>query len=155
MDYEYLALTWSTNRSELDSLYGDDMRELLDERWEEVCRAPFEPRRIGGACIMRRPKDEPRKREQHGVARDLQERLDEIAAQYDRRMRAAQEIRRHEDRAKRSMDLNKDEPRMWTKTELQQLIRDKRTEWLYSFECEERYASTYGTLAGQTRGASD
>lgn len=58
MHFEYVALTWQTHRSQEDPVFGDDMRELLDEKWEEVCRAALEPSRIGGACIMRRPKAE-------------------------------------------------------------------------------------------------
>jgi len=82
MKYEYVALTWQTHRSGADPVFGDDMRELLDERWEEVCRASFEPSRTGGACIMRRPKDEPRM----WTEKEIRDLMQEVECRRDTRL---------------------------------------------------------------------
>jgi len=77
MEYEYVALTWRALDAEMDRFFQDDKCSYLGAGWKEYVRAPFPPRHFGGACIMRRPKQEPQ-----------------------------------------------DEPRKWTKSELQSLIRE-------------------------------
>lgn len=63
MDFDYVALKWTVDHlGGAPHCYGDRIR-LLNQGWEEVCRAPWEPKGLGitgGACIMRSPKDEPR-----------------------------------------------------------------------------------------------
>ena len=59
MEYEYVALTWSTRGSEVAEEFCTDRRRLIANGWEEIAQGPFLPKRNGGACIMRRPKDEP------------------------------------------------------------------------------------------------
>ena len=121
MDYEYVALSWSKEHPENDEPFARRKAKRINQGWQVYVQAVWE-NTYGGACIMRRPKDEPRKCEQHGVVRELQERLDEIVAQYERRMLAVQEVRRHEDGAKRPVDQDKDEPRLWTERDIQELI---------------------------------
>lgn len=61
--YEYVALRWTVDHlGGAPHCHGDRVR-LLSEGWEEYCRASWEPKGlgvVGGACIMRRPKDELR-----------------------------------------------------------------------------------------------
>jgi len=59
MDYEYRALSWRTLAWCDDKSFVSSYARLQEEGWEEHIRAYFE-NDIGGACIMRRSKDEPR-----------------------------------------------------------------------------------------------
>lgn len=60
MSWEYVAIFWKDPVLE-DAQYLADRARLLREGWEEHIRAPAEPvwDIKGGACIMRRLKDEP------------------------------------------------------------------------------------------------
>ena len=121
MDYEYVALSWSKEHPENDEPFARRKAKLINKGWQVYVQAVWE-NTYGGACIMRRPRDESCNCEQHDVAWELQKRLDEIAAQYERRMRAVQEVRRHAEGVRRSVDLDKDEPRLWTERDIQELI---------------------------------
>ena len=57
--YEYVALSWRTLAWCDDKRFVPSYAQLREEGWEEYIRAYFH-NDIGGACIMRRPKDEPR-----------------------------------------------------------------------------------------------
>lgn len=60
MDYEYVALTWRTEEWIDDAQYVSDRGKLLRQGWQVHILAPWGAHKaIGGACIMRRPKDEP------------------------------------------------------------------------------------------------
>jgi len=59
MEYEYVALTWQTHDRRADDCFMSDYHRLCDAGWEVSLDASFEPQRVGGACIMRRLKDEP------------------------------------------------------------------------------------------------
>jgi hypothetical protein len=62
MDYEYVALGWFGDHPENKHEYlKNNIFELVAQGWEEYIRAPWKGQVDGGACIMRRPKDEPRK----------------------------------------------------------------------------------------------
>lgn len=74
MEYEYVALTWGTYNSEVDEEYVKAYDRLTGEGWETVQWATFELSHKGGACIMRRPKDEPRlwtKKEIEKIAKNI------------------------------------------------------------------------------------
>ena len=65
MEYEYVALTWRTAHANNDDDFRGEKARLYEKGWELERCAPWSqegmPRRLaGGACIMRRPKDEPR-----------------------------------------------------------------------------------------------
>ena len=57
--YEYVALKCSTSVWSHDRGFASAYCRLREQGWEEHLRAHFE-KYDGGACIMRRPKDEPR-----------------------------------------------------------------------------------------------
>ena len=139
MDYEYVALSWSKEHPENDEPFARRKAKRINQGWQVYVQAVWE-NTYGGACIMRRPKDESCKCEQYGVVRELQKRLDEIAeqARYEHRMLALQELRRHKDGAKRPVDLDKDEPRLWTEREIQELIYI--AQWKARAEKENSYA---------------
>ncbi len=66
MDYEYVALQYGGEKgtSSENALFEMWYNKLCDEGWSEVVRAPWRLAILqgkGGACIMRRPKDQPRK----------------------------------------------------------------------------------------------
>ena len=61
MDWEYMALSWGTEDARQDVGFMERRLMLLAQGWEEYCRAIWSGINHGGACIMRRPKDEPRK----------------------------------------------------------------------------------------------
>ena len=57
--YEYVALTWTTDPNAADDgRFMASMSRLVGQGWREYVRALFMGG-YGGACIMRRPKDEP------------------------------------------------------------------------------------------------
>ena len=60
MEYYYVALLWHANSAAEDKRYVENYEQLCDVGWEVVCQASVYPNYTGGACIMRRPKDEPR-----------------------------------------------------------------------------------------------
>ena len=64
-DYEYVALCWFGDTQEsIDANLKERMQQLAGEGWKEYIRASWiaqhESGVPGGACIMRRPKEEPR-----------------------------------------------------------------------------------------------
>lgn len=66
MDYEYVAVSWRTANAANDDEFVRGKAQLLAQGWKVVRCAPWSrelmPRLLtGGACIMRKPKDEPRK----------------------------------------------------------------------------------------------
>ena len=61
MEYEYVALYWKGCNPEMDLVFCANRAERVHQGWREYARAPWGVQAAGGACIMRRPKDEPRK----------------------------------------------------------------------------------------------
>ena len=64
--YEYVAVSWRTANAANDDEFVREKVSLLAKGWIIERCAPWSredmPRKLtGGACIMRRPKDEPRK----------------------------------------------------------------------------------------------
>lgn len=65
MPLEYVALSWRTANAANDEEFEREKARLMSEGWSVDRCAPWSqeamPKRLtGGACIMRRPKDEPR-----------------------------------------------------------------------------------------------
>ena len=60
MDYEYVAVKWITMAWCDDRGFVSAYARLREHGWEEHSRAQFE-KYVGGACIMRRPKDDMRR----------------------------------------------------------------------------------------------
>jgi len=60
MEYEYVALTWRALDAEADRFFQDDKCGYIGAGWKEYIRAPFPPPHFGGACILRRAKEELR-----------------------------------------------------------------------------------------------
>lgn len=65
MHFEYVAVSWRTANAANDDEFVREKASLLAKGWIIERCAPWSrenmPRRLtGGACIMRRPKDEPR-----------------------------------------------------------------------------------------------
>lgn len=73
MEYEYVALSFGTSIPAQDREHIRQRSALRRQGWEAHLQAPWSqegmPKHLaGGACIMRRPKDEPRKEKESGLA---------------------------------------------------------------------------------------
>ena len=63
MGWEYRAVEWTSHDPDYDEVFLGRRTKLIAEGWQEHIRAHWRPSLTGGACIMRRPKDEPQERE--------------------------------------------------------------------------------------------
>ena len=63
MEFEYVAVEWRVGYTGKDEGFATTIAGLLRQGWEEHSRAFWRSDPHGGACIMRRPKDEPQERE--------------------------------------------------------------------------------------------
>ena len=139
MEYEYVALTWGTQDRTTDAVFMTGYHRLCAADWEVSLDAPFEWGQTGGACIMRRPKDEPQ--EKLEPIYEYVAVLDEDAAkgQWDalkkggwaqvRCVRLASRLghihlmRRIDPTVATAEVESKDKPRMWTKAKLEKVFR--------------------------------
>ena len=65
--WEYRALVWDTYYPRDGPDYEPARTQLIADGWREFVRAPRQAGIMGGACIMRRPKDEPRMWTEKGI----------------------------------------------------------------------------------------
>ena len=76
MDYEYVALSWSKEYPENDEPFARRKAKLINKGWQVYVQAVWE-NTCGGACIMRRPKDSPRKWTKAELQEVIQEAFDD------------------------------------------------------------------------------
>jgi len=95
IDWEYVAIYWSTSCACEDKAFVATCAEMREDGWEDYVRASSQGN-LGGACIMRRPKGEPHRHEDSTVS-------EEADPRFGLSMSAAR---------------SKDEPRMWAEGEV-------------------------------------
>lgn len=132
MGWEYRAVEWTSHDPDYDKVFLGHRTKLIAEGWEEHLRASWRPSLTGGACIMRRPKDEPPRfhRDRHGeLVREDEPPKDEEPGLAERHWLYREHYGAE---PPRYYFLPKpDEPRMWTEGEIEAigekvLAHDKR-----------------------------
>ena len=81
MGWEYRAVEWTWHDADYDEVFLGHRTKLIAEGWQEHIRAHWRPSLTGGACIMRRPKDEPKEEPVYEYVAVLDE--DEANGQWD------------------------------------------------------------------------
>lgn len=79
MDFEYVALIWKTHKPEWDTQFVDEKADLVRQGWRDHIEVPHATGMVGGVCIMRRLKDEPRMWTESGLKTFIRKLFDEDA----------------------------------------------------------------------------
>lgn len=116
MKYEYLALAWRTQKALDDAQYVTERRELDCQGWEVYQLAAWTKGRGGGVTIMRRPKDEPRNWTRCWNCGYVE---------FQPLMYTEREVHKAPvaTDGPRPTLVSKDEPRMWTEGEIQEIAK--------------------------------